>query len=299
MRHRRGSPMSPGILVATASGLVLGGEVVALEGRHVTALARRSGGWLAVTDRSDVHSIGHDWVTDLLGTVSGVDAVAEFGGEPVVGTEGARLFTVGDDPQPEAAFDAAPGRADWYTPWGGPPTVRSMDAGPDGLRWVNIHVGGVLVGDGAGWQPTMDADNDVHQVIAHPDRDAIALCAAAVGLGWTIDSGSTWSWSTEGLHSRYARAVAAAGDLVFISVSRGPSGQDAALYRGRLGEALEPCDGIGRHDENIDSGWVAAGAGLVAAVVPDGTVYVTTDNGDTWDEAFAVDEPRWLAVVPG
>lgn len=291
--------MSPGILVATASGVVFDGEVVALQGRHVTALARRSGGWLAATDRSEVHSIGRGWETELLGTVSGIDALAEFGGSPVVGTQTARLFTVDDDPQPDAAFDAAPGRADWYTPWGGPPTVRSMDEGPDGLRWVNIHVGGVLVGDDSGWRPTMDADNDVHQVMAHPDRVATAYCAAAMGLGWTTDGGKKWEWSTDGLHARYARAVAVTGDLVFLSASNGPSGRDAALYRGQPGDSLEPCDGIGRHGENIDTGWVAAVPDLAAVVVPDGTVYASSDSGDSWDEAFAVDGPRALALAPG
>ncbi|HSM00870.1 MAG TPA: hypothetical protein VK960_00305 [Acidimicrobiia bacterium] len=286
------------ILVATASGLVCDGETVALQGEDVTALAPRSHGWLAVTHRSEVHAIGPDWNVDLLGTISGIDAIAEFGGQPVAGTESARLFEVSGDARPDAAFDSAPDRSDWYTPSGGPPTVRSMAEGPDGLRWVNVHVGGVLVGDGSGWRPTMDVDNDVHQVIAHPRRPATAYCAAAVGLGWTTDGGSTWEWSTAGLHATYSRAIAVSGELVFLSASRGPSGRDAALYRGTPGEPLEPCDAAGRHDQNIDSGCVAAHGRLIAVAAPGGTVYASSDSGETWEKAFKVERPRALGIVP-
>ena len=293
--------MSREILVATAGGLVLDGEVVALSGRDVTGLVRAGdGGWFAVTDRSEVHAIARDWSAESLATAPGIDAIGMLGGQPAVGTEGAHLLVVNpSDAAPDPAFDEAPRRADWYTPWGGPPTVRSLDEGPDGLGWVNVHVGGVLVGDGGRWQPTMDVDNDVHQVVAHPDRHGTAFCAAAVGLGWTTDGGEVWRWSTSGLHARYARGVAVAGDLVFLSVSRGPGGREAALYRGIPGETLERCDGIGRHDENIDTGWVAARDGLAAVVTPDGTAFASTDAGRSWEGAFAVTAPRQLALIPG
>ena len=282
------------ILVASASGLVLDGEVVALEGRDVTSVARSRDGWLAVTDRSTVHMIDRDWRATTLATIPGIDAIAEFGDRAVAGVEGAHL--VAADGEPDAGFDDHPDRRSWYTPWGGPPTVRSLDEGFDGFRWVNVHVGGVLVDDGTGWRATMDIDNDVHQVIAHPTRPGTALCAAAVGLGWTTDAGATWQWSADGLHARYARAVAAVGDLAFLSVSRGPGGRDAAVYRGRPGEALTPCEGIGRHQDNIDTDWIAASAGMVGVAVPDGRVFASTDEGVTWDEAFTVDGPRALTI---
>ena len=197
------------ILVASAGGLILDGEVVALASRDVTQLAPYGDGWLAVTDRSVVYEVGEDWSVEAVGTITGIDAIAAFDGRPVAGTEGAHL--VAPDGIADTAFDEHPDRSSWYTPWGGPPTVRSLDEGPDGLRWVNVHVGGVLVDDGTGWRATMDVDNDVHQVIAHPSRPGTALCAAAIGLGWTTDGGATWQWSTDGLHARYARAVAGVG----------------------------------------------------------------------------------------
>ena len=143
----------------------------------------------------------------------------------------------------------------------------------------------------------MDVDNDVHQVIAHPAQPGSALCAAAVGLGWTVDAGHTWHWSTAGLHARYARAVAATGDAALLSVSRGPGGHDAAIYRGAPGQEMKECVDIGRHDDNIDTGWLAARAGLVAVVVPDGRVFASEDDGETWEQAFGVARPRWLGIV--
>jgi len=284
------------ILVASAAGLVLDGEVVALAGHDVTSLAHGGDGWLAVTDRSTIHSIDPEWHVETLGTIPGIDAIADFGGRAVAGVEDARL--VAADGDPDTGFDGHPDRTSWYTPWGGPPTVRSLDEGPDGVRWVNVHVGGVVVDDGSGWRATMDIDNDVHEVIAHPSRPGTALCAAAIGLGWTTDAGDTWRWSTEGLHARYARAVAVVGDLVFLSVSRGPGGRDAAVYRGRAGEPMSPCKGIGRHEGNIDTGWIAAAEGVTAVAVPDGRVLASVDDGETWDEAFAVSSPRALAISP-
>jgi hypothetical protein len=282
------------IVVASSMGLVLDGIVVALEGRDVTSLARGRNRWLAVTERSVVHAINDRWDVTTLGTIPGIDAISEFGGQAMAGVEEARLMTA--EGEPDAAFDGLPDRASWYTPWGGPPTVRSLDEGPDGLRWASVHVGGVLVGDGERWRATMDIDHDVHEVVAHPTRERTALCAAAVGLGWTTDAGLTWQWSTDGLHARYCRAVASHDDLVLVSVSRGAGGRDSALYRGRPGDALEPCEGVGRHAENIDTGWVAATAGLAAVVVPDGRVFASADHGETWDEAFTVDGPRGVRI---
>jgi photosystem II stability/assembly factor-like uncharacterized protein len=81
--------MSREILVATASGLVLDGEVVALSGRDVTGLVHAGdGGWFAVTDRSEIHAITRDWSVESLATAPGVDAIGMLGGHPVVGTEG-------------------------------------------------------------------------------------------------------------------------------------------------------------------------------------------------------------------
>jgi hypothetical protein len=223
-----------------------------------------------------------------------IRCVAGFDGGVVVGTSDAHLMVVdADGGRLLDDFESVPGRAAWYTPWGGAPSVRSLDQGPDGLRWVSVHVGGVLVGDGAAWRQTMEIDNDVHQVVAHPDREGVALAAAAVGLGVTDDGGAAWQWITDGLDSPYARAVAVSGDVVLVTVSRGPSGGDAAVYRGEIGGPLRRC--TERFDGNIDTGWLSASGSHAAFATPDGLVMVSSDVGDTWEEAFAVSRPRGVA----
>ncbi|HEX9977561.1 MAG TPA: hypothetical protein VGB41_02935 [Acidimicrobiia bacterium] len=284
------------IMVASGDGLHVDGSVVAFAGRDVTTLAPADGGWLAVTDRSEAHRVALDFSAVSLGTASAqIDSIASFGRTAVAGVGDARLEALDGSPQRDAAFDAAVGRDTWYTPWGGPPAVRSLDQGLDGRRWANVHVGGVLVGDDSGWRPTMDIDNDVHQVIADPVRPASAWAAAAVGLGWTTDGGASWSWTDEGMQASYARAVAVAGDAAFVSGSKGPGGRKAMLYRGSPTAGLEPC--AGPFDENINTGWLAARGAVVAFLTPTGGVMVSSDRGTTWEEAFRVGAPRALLLV--
>jgi hypothetical protein len=286
------------VLVASDGGLWLDGRSVGFRGRAVTSLALDGDGCLVVVEGSEVSRMRADRVALPVGTVYGerVTCVGSFGGRVVVGTSGAHLMTVGagggaliDD------FEAAPGRETWFTPWGAPPDVRSLDEGPDGLRWVSVHVGGVLVSRGSGWRQTVDIDVDVHQVRAHPHRAGVAVAAAAVGLGVTTDGGSTWRWSDKGLDAPYARAVAVSGDLVLISASRGPGGGGAAVYRGEIAGPLERC--TDRYAGNIDTGWVAASGSRAAFVTRDGSVMVSSDLGESWEEAFRVDGPRGLALL--
>lgn len=219
----------------------------------------------------------------------------------LVGTAEAGLERLRDATlEPVTAFDHVDGRERWSTPWGAPPDTRWMAAGPDGALYVNVHVGGIVRSDdgGATWRPTIEVAADVHQVTV---ADGLVLAAAARGLAVSADRGETWSWRTEGLHARYARAVTVAGDRVLVSVSEGPGGADAAIYQGRLGTegplhrcrtGLPPAFG-----DNIDTGCLVA-AGAQVAVADAGSVFVSADAGDSW-EALETDLPaiRCLAVL--
>lgn len=286
------------MLVASDGGLWLDGRSAGFRGRAVTSLAVDADGWLVVVEGTEVYRMRADRVAIPLGTVYGerVACVGSFGGRVVVGTSGAHLMTVGTGGGTLISdFEAAPGRETWFTPWGAPPDVRSLDEGPDGLRWVSVHVGGVLVSRGSGWRQTVDIDVDVHQVHAHPDRAGVAVAAAAVGVGVTTDGGATWMWSDKGLDAPYARGVAVSGDLVLISASRGPGGGGAAVYRGEIGGPLERC--TDRYAGNIDTGCVAVSGRGAAFVTRDGSVMVSSDLGESWEEAFRVDRPHGLAVL--
>jgi len=212
--------------------------------------------------------------------------VAPFGDDPLVGTANARLF-IGS--QPVTSFDAIPTRDEWYTPWGAPPDVRSLTTGPDGVVLVNVHVGGVWRSadalDGP-WEEVVAVDDDSHQVLAHP---AGVVIAAAVGFGWSVDGGRTFSWTTDGLHASYCRAVAVAGDTVLVSASTGPRTNRGAVYRRDLVSSapFERCaDGLPEWFEfNVNTFQLAASGADVALGTDDGRVYVSADAGGSWSLA--------------
>ncbi|MGH9081875.1 MAG: hypothetical protein ACRDY3_00230 [Acidimicrobiales bacterium] len=215
-------------------------------------------------------------------------SMAAAGGRLLVGLGGAHLLVV--DPgrggtEPVAPFDAVEGRRSWENPAGPSPDLRSVAVSPAGSWLVNVHVGGIWRStDGGGsWTNVVAPEIDVHEVVVG-DGGRVAA-AAARGLGWSADDGLTWEWSVEGLHAGYARAVALDGDMVYVTASSGPRSTDGRLYRGRLGEPLEPCGGglPPSFPFNLDTGCLAARAGQVALGTPDGLVYRSSDGGSTFE----------------
>jgi photosystem II stability/assembly factor-like uncharacterized protein len=154
---------------------------------------------------------------------------------------------------------------------------------------VNVHVGGVARSRdrGRSWAPTLDIEEDVHQVLAHPTLGDVVLVAAAEGFGVSRDGGNTWQIVTDGLHAHYLRAVAVSDDTVLVSASTGPGGRRSALYRKRLDhdEAFERCrDGLPTwFDANIDTACLAAAASVVVFGTEDGRVFQSLDGGARWE----------------
>lgn len=290
------------LLVGTAGGLhevAEGGGRVHLDGRDVTAV--HGLGWAVLDGREVVHCEHGRWVPygtlpeGVRATCLGVGPHGVF-----VGTMGASLLRRDDEGfAPVPAFEAAPGRDEWYTPWGGPADTRSLAVADDGTLFVNVHVGGILRSEDGGdtWEPTIDLHVDVHQVVPVPGTSDV-VAAAGTGFATSRDDGRTWVLDDHGLHASYLRAVAVAGDSVVVSASRGPDGQDPALYRRPLaGGAFERIgDGLPEVEGNVDSGWVVADGDLVAVVLPDGSVHRSVDGGRRFEPvAEGLPAPRWLA----
>jgi hypothetical protein len=219
-----------------------------------------------------------------------------------VGTDEARVLRLRDgDLVGVEAFDRVEGREKWYTPWGGPPAVRSLAVDLAGRIHANVHVGGIprSMDGGATWEPTIDIDADVHQVIAHPSEPDVLLAAGAVGLAISKDGGASWRVERDGLRSTYARAVAVAGNSILVTASDGHRGGHAAIYRTALGPkpSLEKCtQGLPDwFDGNIDTGWLAASCSDTAFATSDGRVFASDDAGATWRQAAAgLPRIRWL-----
>jgi len=283
------------VLVATNDGYHIltskGQHFTSLEGHRVEALAPGPDAtWLAVVDRRGIWQHGADGEWTLLAT-AGADltAVVTMGTTVYAGTADARLLRLTDAGHltPVTAFDTVPGRDRWHAV-GVPLQVRSMAATCDGSALlVNVHVGGIprSVDGGSTWHPTIDVDDDVHQVLAHPSRPEIVVAAAAAGLCRSTDGGATWTNTTDGMELTYARGVAIIGDDVVVSVSDGPRATRSALYHARVdGSDVERVRGglPDRLGGNIDTRCIASDGSRVALVDGDGDAWSSSEGLEGW-----------------
>ena len=287
--------MDTKILIGTDAGLWRLGEggiepVDAFAAHEVIALARDGARTWALVDGRTVWAVGPDSRWQKKASVEGPAAtcLAPTPDGLLVGTDEARLLRLADGKLSRLeAFERVEGRDEWYTPWGDPAAVRSIAVAADGTIHVNVHVGGVARSrdGGRSWQPTVDVEADVHQVIAHPTRAEVVLAAAYEGFGVSRDGGDTWAFVTEGMHALYARGIAIADDVVFVSASKGPGGSRAALYRKPLdgAGAFERChDRLPWFNDNIDTACVQAAGPVVVFGTEDGRVFLSSDRGQSW-----------------
>ena len=220
-----------------------------------------------------------------MGRTSGILCAVDAPGGLIVGTEGAHLLRFrGDGFETIESFDRAPGRDEWYTPWGGPSEVRSLTRTPDNVLLANVHVGGIVRSEDSGrsWFPTVDIHHDVHQVRAVWDQTDLVVAASAVGLLVSNDAGAHWRAHTRGLHATYCRAVAATDDGILVSASEGPRGRQSAIYRTNA-SATERFDRVSEWiDGNVDSHALDARGANGAFGTPRGELYQSSNSGLTW-----------------
>jgi photosystem II stability/assembly factor-like uncharacterized protein len=286
------------ILVGTDDGLhrVTGDDAARVDdlaGRRVLALAREGEWAWAIVDGRELwrSADGLRWSMAAAAPRRSATCLAATPAGLLVGTARAHLLRLEQDRLVRVpSFDDAEGRDAWYTPWGAPADVRSIDAGGDGAIYVNVHVGGVLrsTDGGEAWAPTLDIEQDVHQVLAPRSRPGLVLAAAAAGFGVSHDGGDTWRWDNEGLHAHYCRAVALGDSAVLVSASAGHHGRRAAVYRRPLPEGgrFERCRaGLPEwFSDNVDTGCLAALGRTVVIGSEDGCVFLSSDGGERWQE---------------
>jgi photosystem II stability/assembly factor-like uncharacterized protein len=293
------------ILAATDAALhQVDGGASAIEGHRIDAMSKDAWGLYALADgRSVWRRVGDRWVqvTEVEGPPGRCLLATEDG--LFVGTAEAGLLRFEDGVLlPVKGFEQVAGRDGWYTPWGGPADTRSMARDGAGRLHANVHVGGIprSTDGGETWEPTIDVDADVHQVVAHPTEPDMVLAACAPGLAISRDGGDTWELGREGLHAPYCRAVAVAGDHVLVSASTGPFTDRAAIYRRSLdaGEPFERCtDGLPEwFPSNVDSHCLVADDATAALGTAEGEVFRSQDAGASW-ERVASDLPAVRALV--
>ncbi|GIW05426.1 MAG: hypothetical protein KatS3mg060_0231 [Dehalococcoidia bacterium] len=273
--------------IATDDGLhLLGDGRHDFAGRAIPALARRGNTCWALIDGSSIQrNDDGEWREVARLEEARGQCLAAWQGTMLIGADRARLYLVEEGvARLVESFATAPGRETWFTPWGGPPDVRSIAVSTDGTAYVNVHVGGILRSNPDGrWQPTIDHQADVHQVVVH---DGLVLAACARGLAVSRDAGASWTIHAEGLHARYCRAVTVAGETILVSASRGPDGLHAAIYRAPLADParLERCTaGLPEwFADNIDTFCLAGAGRSVLAGTSDGTLFQSDDEGRHW-----------------
>jgi hypothetical protein len=242
------------------------------------------------------------WTT-LTTTAVDLSALTTAGDVVFAGTVGAHMLRLRPDNglEPLPGFDAVTGRDHWHGV-GGPIEVRSLTATVNGEALLaNVHVGGIprSTDGGASWQPTIDVDNDVHEVRADPAKGNVVMAAAAVGLCESHDAGRSWTVVDDGMHASYARAVAFAEGDVLVSVSDGPFATRSAIYRRAAngGPLRRLRDGLPEWlDGNVDTRCLGAGTGHAALADRGGNLWVSTDGLTGWAIA-AKDLPHVTSVV--
>jgi hypothetical protein len=281
--------MSRALAVATREGLFGSDarEPVAFAGREVNHLARASTGALwAIVDRTQLWTSSPKWSHVASARRLRLNCVLPMQDGVLVGASEGHLLRLGDGGLDVVrGVEDAEGREYWYTPWGGPPDVRSLTA--DSAVYASVHVGGILRSDKeGGWRQVIDIHSDVHEVRAMPD--GVVLAATARGLAISRDSGDSWDFEDAGLHATYCRAVTTCEDVVLVSASVGPHGGRAAVYRRPL-EAngpLEKCSaGLPEwFGDNINTGCLTGSGGAVAFGTSDGRVFLSEDCGNRWEK---------------
>jgi hypothetical protein len=301
--------MATEILVGADDGLhAVGGDRPAeLSGRKVLHLAAAGPElWaIAAPDLVMRRAPDGDWSEVARVPEQEATCLLPVGDGALVGTFEAHLYRVRNGgPERVESFERVEGRERWFTPWGGPPSTRSLTARSDAEIHANVHVGGIpkSADGGESWTATVDIRSDVHEVRIHPERAELVLAAAAVGLGVSEDAGTSWRFRTDGLAGTYARAVAIAGEVVFLTASDGPRGGRAAVYRAPVGGdgPLERChEGLPEwFDRNIDTHCLDTGDGLVVFGTADGAVYASSDDGSSWELAAADLPPVNCVLIP-
>lgn len=297
------------VLVGTVDGLFAldaDGDPrrVASGGVRTVTASGASDAWAVTNDGAlQRRSADGAWSAAPVAVDADIRTVLSTGNSVVVGTADARLWRVDDRAAtPLAGFDRVAGRDTWHAVGSAVPYVRSITRTADaGALLASVHVGGIprSTDGGTTWRPTIDVDDDVHEVRAHPRDPSTVAAAAAVGLAESHDGGASWTVaSRDGLHATYLRAVAFADDAVIVGASDGPFGQHAALYRRPLGGgAFERCDGglPTWLPALVDTGALAAHGSLVVAGAGD-TLFGSDDGARTW-RALAGGLPEIRAVA--
>ena len=201
-------------------------------------------------------------------------------------------------------FRRIPGRRLWWSPAEAPGTayVQSLAVSPSDPNVIlaGIEFGAVIRSEDGGetWSRHLKGTlRDCHTLKFHSSDGAWAYEAGGSGGGASVsrDGGATWTKVKEGLDRHYAVACAAdpeEPDLWYISVSPSPGkahslgNAEAHIFRTRGEEPwVKLEDGLPQPLDSMPYGLatIPGRSGLVIAVLKNGQVWASEDQGDSWN----------------
>ncbi len=214
----------------------------------------------------------------------------------LIGTEPPHLYRLlGESRKVQRipSFDELECRDQWFTPWGGPPALRSLACTRDSWVYADIHVGSIMRSPdwGESWEPvTPELHRDVHQVATCPQSNERVYANTYRAVYISEDRGNSWLHRADDLGERYGRAIVAYPqdpDCLLATVSDGPHGANVhgQLYgtedAGKTWVHIKEGFPISTK-ENIDTFHVAFSSESTAWAVVDRTLYAGRDHARDW-----------------
>jgi hypothetical protein len=224
----------------------------------------------------------------------------------LVGTEGPHIFdATADTCRPIESFDLLEERASWYTPWGGPASLRSFATTKDGWIYADIHVGSIMRSrdNGNCWEPVVpELHEDVHQVATTPLLQDRLYANTARGVYLSEDRGNSWVHRSKDLPVLYGRSIAVDPedpDCLLASVSTGPHG-DATGYLYRSQDAGQSWKHVEQGfpseiEGNIDTFHLSFAPDRSAWVCVGSSLYTSLDSGESWQNFWTA--PNGIRMI--
>ena len=263
----------------------------AVEGKETYIIAQTDGS-LILSTRNELQEV----TSNILDRIDALCLLQEQPLNLLIGTTPPHVYRLQGDSTVSlcASFEALSVRSEWYTPWGGPPAVRSLAATTDGWVYADIHVGSIMRSPDHGhtWEPvTPTLHEDVHEVATTPASDRHVYANTYLSVYVSDDRGKTWLHRSDALGNRYGRGIAINSQdpsIMLCGVSDGPTGVNV---HGQLYYS-ENAGGTWHHitqgfplstRQNIDTFHIVYMDEKTAWVADENNLYLSQDQGRTWE----------------